>query len=156
MLIAMSIQSRKQEHVELTLSRNVEYRSKTNGLEKWEFVYNALPELDAAEIDTSVTFLGHHLHLPLMVTGMTGGYPDAERINADIADACCELGIAMGVGSMRAALESDVPDPSFSVLRSRAHRIPVIANIGAVQAVRWHRAGTLGAMVDAAVGMVGA
>ena len=38
--------SRKKQHVELTLSRNVGFQRKSTGLEKWEFTHNALPELD--------------------------------------------------------------------------------------------------------------
>lgn len=152
----MSISSRKESHVHHALSGNAGFRAKSTGLENYEFEYNALPEIDYADIDTHISFLGHRLQLPLIVTGMTGGYADAERINRDIAEACRGLGIGMGVGSMRAALEDPSLESSFTCLRPFASTVPMIANIGAVQARRWHQSGALEAMVAGAVGLINA
>ncbi|MCX6140159.1 MAG: type 2 isopentenyl-diphosphate Delta-isomerase [Candidatus Kapabacteria bacterium] len=152
----MSIQSRKQDHVNLALSGKVSFREKTNGFERYEFVYNALPELDLADVDTRTTFCGVELRSPFLITGMTGGYPDAERINRGLAEACDACGIAMGVGSMRAALEQNEPDPTFSVVREVSQRVPIIANIGAAQAAAWHRDGSLSSYVDRALALTGA
>lgn len=152
----MSIKSRKEDHVNLALSGKATFREKTNGFEHYEFVYNALPELDFASITTRVDFCGVELQSPFLVTGMTGGYPDAERINNGIAEACAECGIAMGVGSMRVALESGRPDPTFSVVKSVSNRIPIVANIGAVQAAEWHSKNKLMGYIDLAVEMTGA
>jgi isopentenyl-diphosphate delta-isomerase len=152
----MSIPSRKEDHVNLALSGTAGFRAKTTGLDAFTFEYNALPEINYADITTATEFLGHQLRLPLLVTGMTGGYPDAERINRDLAEACSVLGIAMGVGSMRAALEDARHEASYSCVRPFASTVPMIANIGAVQATRWRRDGTLLSMVDRAIAMIGA
>ena len=125
--------SRKQQHVQLTLERNVAFQSKSAGFDQWEFVHNALPELDYTEVDASSTFLGRPLRLPLIVSSMTGGYKDAERINAGLAEACEATGIAMGVGSQRQALESTTFHESFSVVRKYAKTIPIFGNIGAAE-----------------------
>jgi isopentenyl-diphosphate delta-isomerase len=66
--------------------------------------HTALPEVDFADIDPSVTFLGKRLEAPLVITGMTGGYPGATKINENLARAAAEVGIGMGVGSERAAI----------------------------------------------------
>lgn len=126
--------SRKEDHVRLAVSGNVQFREKTNGLDAIELPYNALPELDFAEIDCSQTFLGKQLRAPFMLTGMTGGYPDAERINGELASACAELGIAMGLGSMRQALLGNQVS-TFGVVKQFAGEVPLVANIGGVQAV---------------------
>lgn len=152
----MTIRSRKRSHVELALTGDVSFKTKTTGLERYTFEYNALPELDLADVDTSVTFVGRPLRFPLVITGMTGGYPEAERINTELAQACSMLGIAMGVGSMRAALEEPSLESSFSCVRAFADSVPIIANIGAVQAVRWNRAGELDRMVKRAVELTAA
>jgi isopentenyl-diphosphate delta-isomerase len=152
----MSIASRKEQHVNLSLSGKATFREKTAGFERYEFEYCALPECDFRDVRIDTTFLGMPLRRPLMVTGMTGGYPDAERINAGIASACVQAGIAMGVGSMRAALTTSTPDPSFTVVREVSSEIPIIANLGAAQLAVWHRDGSLLDMVDRAVEMVGA
>jgi isopentenyl-diphosphate delta-isomerase len=152
----MSIASRKEQHVNLSLSGKATFREKTAGFEQYEFDYCALPECDFGDVRVDTTFLGMPLQRPFLVTGMTGGYPDAERINAGIARACAETGIAMGVGSMRAALASSTPDPSFGVVREVSSSIPVIANLGAAQLAIWHRDGSLLDMVDRALDMIGA
>ncbi|MCZ7556315.1 MAG: type 2 isopentenyl-diphosphate Delta-isomerase [Bacteroidia bacterium] len=130
--------SRKQEHVELCVSGQVGYRTKRTGLEDWDYIHNALPEIDASEIDTSTEFLGRRLSFPLLITGMTGGYADAERINGMLAEVCQELRIAIGAGSMRQALEDDRFHASWKILRRNANAVPVLANIGAPEVARMH------------------
>ncbi|MGD0337496.1 MAG: type 2 isopentenyl-diphosphate Delta-isomerase [Bacteroidota bacterium] len=125
--------SRKKEHIDITLTHDVAFRGKTTGLEQWEFVNNALPEIDFTDIDPSVEFLGHKLSLPLIISGMTGGYHDAERLNRGLAEACQAKNIAMGVGSQRQAMESDLFHSSYRVVREVAPSIPLIGNIGAVE-----------------------
>jgi len=128
--------SRKKQHVELTLAREVGFREKTTGLEQWELVHNALPELDFSDVDTSSTFLGKSLSLPFMISCMTGGYADALKINRHLAEACEEFRIAMGVGSQRQALEDVRYHRTFSVVREVAPSIPIIGNLGAAEVAR--------------------
>ena len=125
--------SRKKQHVEIILGRDVAFKHKTTGLEEWEFVNNALPELDLAEIDATTVFLHRRLSLPLMISCMTGGYSEAFRINRKLAEVCEETSIALGVGSQRQALESSTYHRSFSVVREAAPSIPIIGNIGAAE-----------------------
>jgi isopentenyl-diphosphate delta-isomerase len=130
------ISSRKQEHVELTIGRDVTFRQKTTGFERWEFLHNALPELDLSEIDPRTRFLGKELSLPLMITGMTGGYKDALRINQNLASVCAERGLAMGVGSQRQAIENSHYHRSYSVVREIAPDIPLVGNIGGAEVAK--------------------
>ncbi len=123
--------SRKKQHVDITLSKNVGFKNKTTGLEHWQFVNNALPEINLGDVTTAVTFLNKPLALPILVSCMTGGYKDALRINRSIAEVCEEVGIAMGVGSQRQALESTIYHRTFSVVREAAPSIPIVGNIGA-------------------------
>jgi len=139
----MSTSSRKQDHVELALSSDVRFRTKTNGLDDVVLPYNALPEIDFEDVDPSVQFLGTTLSTPLMITGMTGGYPDAEQINDGLALACTQLNIAFGVGSMRAAVEVDSVRSTYGVVKQYASSIPIVANLGAVQVAKWYKEGSL-------------
>ncbi|MBM4237799.1 MAG: type 2 isopentenyl-diphosphate Delta-isomerase, partial [Euryarchaeota archaeon] len=87
--------------------------------------------------DTSIKLFGKKLSFPLVVTAITGGYPKAERINANIAEACQELQIGMGVGSQRAALEKG-EDRSYTLLKE--FDIPLrIGNVGVPQLVQQRR-----------------
>lgn len=130
---ARSTPSRKQQHVALTLKKNVGFKSKTTGLEQLEFVHNALPELNLSDVNTSTTFLAKTVAAPLMVSCMTGGYKDALKINRRLAEVCEELRIAMGVGSQRQALEDKQYHRTFSVVREVAPSIPIVGNIGAAE-----------------------
>ncbi len=130
---AHSTPSRKQQHVALTIERDVSFRSKMTGLDRFEFVHNAMPELNLSEVTTSTFFLGKSLAAPLMVSCMTGGYKDALTINRQLARICEDCHIAMGVGSQRQALEDKQYHRTFSIVRETAPTIPVVGNIGAAE-----------------------
>lgn len=130
---ASDIPSRKQEHVNLVVHDNVGFTGKTAGFERYEIEYNALPEIDLDDIATTTTFLDRRLAMPVMISGMTGGYADAERINANLAEAAQHIGIPICVGSMRQALEDVTHHASFTTVRAHAPSVPVLANIGAAQ-----------------------
>jgi isopentenyl-diphosphate delta-isomerase len=119
--------------VELTVKKDVAFRRKSAGFEEWEFVHNALPEIDRSEVDPSVTFLGKKLAFPLLISCMTGGYREATSINRQLAEVCEEFHLAMGVGSQRQAMEDRTYHSSFSIARKTAPSIPLIGNIGAAE-----------------------
>lgn len=124
-------ESRKKEHVDLVLKKDMQY-CKSSGFEQVEFVHNSLPELAWNNIDLSMRFLGKRLRFPLLITGMTGGYKGAERINRMLARAAEKFGIAFGVGSQRAMIEHRAMRRTYYV-RDVAPTIPILANIGGVQ-----------------------
>ncbi|MEW6060906.1 MAG: type 2 isopentenyl-diphosphate Delta-isomerase [Bacteroidota bacterium] len=128
--------SRKRDHVLLTVNKNVTFRDKTNGFERWEFIHNALPEINLAEVDVRTQFLGKQLAFPLMISCMTGGYKEAERINRELAEVCEEFHLAMGVGSQRQAMEDTTYHSSFTIARKVAPSIPLVGNIGAPEVAR--------------------
>jgi isopentenyl-diphosphate Delta-isomerase len=125
------ITERKDDHIKINLERDVR-SALTSGLEKFHFVHEALPELDLNEVDTSLSLFGKKLQAPILVSSMTGGTEDAGDINMRLAKAAQECGIAMGVGSQRAALERPNMAATFQV-RQVAPDILLFANLGAVQ-----------------------
>ena len=123
---------RKGDHIRINLEEDVQAHGITSGLERYRFVHTALPELDLAEIDTRVTFLGRQLQAPILISGMTGGVERGREINRRLASVAQALGCAMGVGSQRAAIE----EPELAWLyqvRDVAPDILLLANLGAVQ-----------------------
>ena len=99
----MTTSSRKLDHIRICLEKPVDAK-------KWPFqdlvlLHKALPEIDEADIDTSSVFLGKKLKAPFMISAMTGGHPEVKQINVRLGEAASELGIALGVGSQRAAIE---------------------------------------------------
>jgi isopentenyl-diphosphate Delta-isomerase len=125
-------QRRKKEHLELCLDAPSVQSAGSTGLDRYAFVHNALPEVDLEEIDLSTTFLGKRLKAPILISSMTGGFDLARKINRNLAAAAERLGIAMGVGSQRVALEMPEAADSFAV-RDVAPHILLLGNLGAVQ-----------------------
>jgi isopentenyl-diphosphate delta-isomerase len=125
------ITERKDDHIKINLERDVR-SALTSGLEKFHFVHEALPELDLNEVNTSLSLFGKKLQAPILVSSMTGGTEDAGDINMRLAKAAQECGIAMGVGSQRAAIERPNMAATFQV-RQVAPDILLFANLGAVQ-----------------------
>jgi len=125
------IDQRKADHIKINLEKDVR-SALTTGLERFHFVHQALPELNLDEVDTSLTLFGKRLQAPILVSSMTGGTEDAGDINMSLAAAAQECGVAMGVGSQRAAFERPGLEATFQVRRV-APDILLFANLGAVQ-----------------------
>lgn len=125
-------EQRKADHIRINLEEDVNFRTLTTGLEHYRFIHNALPELDLNAIDISTSFLGKPLKAPLLIASMTGGAAQAEPINFRLAEAAEQTGIAMGVGSQRAALEDEALAATFRI-RHLAPNAVLLANFGAVQ-----------------------
>src|SRR4030095_15850278 len=125
-------QQRKREHLELCLDTTSVTGRFGTGLDRYSFVHNALPELDIDEIDVSTKFLGTQLQAPILISSMTGGFALARQVNRNLAAAAQRLGLAMGVGSQRVAIEEPSVADSFEV-RDVAPDILLLSNLGAVQ-----------------------
>ena len=121
---------RKAEHIHLALEERMQVP--LHPFDRYYFSHDALPEIDLADLDLGVAFLNHKLRAPLLISCMTGGTEIATRINRRLATAAQELGIAVGVGSQRKAIEDPSLAASFEV-RQYAPSVPVLANLGAVQ-----------------------
>lgn len=121
---------RKLEHMQLALERRMQLESRF--FDRLAFEHEALPEIDMAEIDVSVSFLGKRMAAPLLVSCMTGGTDSASQINHHLAAGAERAGIALGVGSQRKAIEDAATAATF-VVRDAAPTVPLLANLGAVQ-----------------------
>jgi isopentenyl-diphosphate delta-isomerase len=75
---------------------------------------------------------------------MTGGHARALAVNETLARVAERRGIAIGVGSQRAALRDPSVVPTYSVVRASAPTAFVIANIGISQFVKQDREPALG------------
>lgn len=128
----LTIDQRKADHIRINLDENVQFPQLTTGLEHYHFVHQALPELDLGEIDTSLPLFGKQLAAPLLVSSMTGGTAEAQRINRNLARAAQAQRLAMGLGSQRAGIEQADLVASFRV-RDVAPDLLLFANLGAVQ-----------------------
>lgn len=123
---------RKEEHLEIALNKAVEFKEITTGLDDYRFIHQALPDIDLADIDLSSYLFGKVLKAPLIISPMVGGIEAAKSINRNLAQAAQAMGLAMGVGSQRVAIEDDALAQTYEV-RDIAPDILLFANLGAIQ-----------------------
>jgi len=134
--LAEETAKRKADHIRIATRSNVQARKVSTGFEDICLIHKALPEVDKDKINLSTTFLDHKFKAPILVSAITGGTTEAEEINAAIATAVEKLGLGMGVGSQRAALDDKRLERTFSIVRKKAPEAFLMANIGGVQFAR--------------------
>ncbi|OAT83592.1 type 2 isopentenyl-diphosphate Delta-isomerase [Desulfotomaculum copahuensis] len=125
----MTRKSRKLEHLHYSLQ--ICDRAATAGWEDIALIHQALPEISLAEVKTDCAFLGKPLRAPLMLNAMTGGHPDTAEINRRLARAARRAGIAMAVGSQRAALDEPALAYTYTAAREENPDGVLLANLSA-------------------------
>ena len=147
----MTVERRKLEHIDIISTKDVSHDY--NFWDDIDIVQRSMPEVDFDEIDTSTTFLGKRLKLPFLISSMTGGHPETKRINENLARGAAEAGIAMGVGSERAAIQNREMGRTYSVVTD--YDVPFrIANVGAPQLIKQSKNALSDEEIDYAVGLV--
>jgi len=150
------VERRKGEHLRVASAGDVDSRAGP-GWGDVHLVHCALPVADLAAIDLSAELVGRHLRAPLVVAAMTGGHAAAAAVNRRLARAADRWGLAMGIGSQRAALRNPGLARTYQVAREAAPMALLIANVGVAQLVDQDSGAAMGAAeLRQAVGMVGA
>jgi isopentenyl-diphosphate delta-isomerase len=128
------IEGRKADHLRLSATGDVDALAGP-GWGDIALVHDALPAIDQSAVDLTTDFLGTQLRAPLLIAGMTGGHRTAHDVNAVLARAAERHGLAMGVGSQRAALRRADLAYTYTVVREQAPTAFLIGNIGAPQLI---------------------
>ncbi|MBW5447809.1 type 2 isopentenyl-diphosphate Delta-isomerase [Cohnella sp. CFH 77786] len=123
---------RKAEHIRICLEESVQGRGVTTGFEDYRLRHSALPEMAFADVSLETSFLGRRLRTPLLISSMTGGTGETGQVNRRLAEAAEARGWAMGLGSLRAALEREELAATFDVRREAPSAL-IFANLGGVQ-----------------------
>lgn len=139
---------RKKEHIQLCLTDKVAFRSKSNGLEKYDFIHNAITEVDIQKISFKTKLFTKSIDYPFLISCMTGGTLEAEDINFRLSKIAQELKIPIGVGSQRQALEDHKFHNSYKIIRKNAKDVPVLGNIGAAQIVKSNKLSEIISLID--------
>ncbi|MDR1993115.1 MAG: type 2 isopentenyl-diphosphate Delta-isomerase [Nitrososphaerota archaeon] len=126
---------RKVEHIRICLDEKAQAKKTTSGFEDIQLIHRALPEIDKIQISLQTTFLNKKFNAPIIVGAMTGGTEEATEINGTIAETVEKLGLGMGLGSQRAAIENKNLEKTYSIARKKAPHAFLVANIGGVQLV---------------------
>ncbi|GIV34826.1 MAG: isopentenyl-diphosphate delta-isomerase [Chitinophagales bacterium] len=118
--------ARKKDHITLA------FKSQLNGQLDTRFFYE--PVLSAhPEPLKPITFLGKTMKAPLWISSMTGGTVLANKINRNLALACREFGLGMGLGSCRILLEGNSYFDDFNLRSLVGDDRPFYANLGIAQ-----------------------
>lgn len=96
-------QKRKQAHLALSLDARV--RGGDNGLGTVHLPFDAMFEVSPAALDMRSSVAHIDVSCPLMFGAMTGGTMQAKALNTHLRMLAQKYGLAMCLGSMRAALE---------------------------------------------------
>lgn len=119
---------RKKDHINLAFESHV-----AESMIDTRFYYEPiLAGHPTNDHDISKTFAGYNMSTPVWVSSMTGGTAIARVINKNLAKACGEFGMGMGLGSCRSLLKSDEYLPDFSIKQYMPDQ-PLYANLGIAQ-----------------------
>ena len=151
--------SRKDEHLELAMRLHGQDRA--GAFDDVSFIHHSLPGVSAEQVDIGTTVLGCRWEVPFYINAMTGGTQTTAAINAGLAEAAAEVGVAIACGSQHVALRDPERADGFHVIRRRAPGAFVLANVGptvspqeALQAVEMLEANALQIHLNAAQELV--
>jgi len=122
------MEERKKDHIDLALDS----RTLQDTLDK-RFNYEPLLNAHPSGEDEPFHFLGKQCRLPLWVSSMTGGTKMAGTINRNLARACNEFGLGMGLGSCRILLDDETYFEDFNMRPIIGDKYPFYANLGVAQ-----------------------
>jgi len=121
--------TRKRDHIELAFNSQVGAGTLDQRF-YYEPILSAHPDQQTLK---SYLFLGKTLRAPIWVSSMTGGTEWAHTINHNLAKACREFGMGMGLGSCRSLLHSNDNLADFDVRSEIGEELPLYANLGIAQ-----------------------
>lgn len=122
------MESRKKDHIGLALQSQIS-KDFLNDKFNYEPALSAHPAEDLPE----QFFLNKKLKMPVWVSSMTGGTAQAKHINTNLAKACREFGMGMGLGSCRPLLEDSSRLADFDMRPIIGDDLPLLANLGIAQ-----------------------
>ena len=120
---------RKNQHIDLCQNSHVESSDRFTGFNDVSLIPEAVPELSLEDLNSEITFLNKKIAAPILITGMTGGTEKGYQINRNLAFGAAKLGIPMGVGSQRLALEKKEYQHIFQMKKDHPDLF-LIGNIG--------------------------
>jgi isopentenyl-diphosphate delta-isomerase len=120
--------NRKSDHIDMSFGSVPDHQKRMLG-SSYEPLLSAHPQ------NTDIikkTFLGFDFGMPLWVSSMTGGTEKAHHINHNLARACGEFQLGMGLGSCRPLLNNNDRLKDFDV-KHLMNGAPLFINLGIAQ-----------------------
>ena len=137
------MEERKKDHIDLAFKSQVAAPHSDN-----RFNYEPMMGSHTKGVMEPFEFLGKTMRAPIWVSSMTGGTALARTINTNLARACRDFGMGMGLGSCRILLEKEVYFPDFDMRSIIGDDLPFYANIGIAQLEHMLEDGSYHKLVD--------
>jgi len=122
------MEKRKEDHIKLAFESGLDIHNLDD-----RFYYEPLLSAHPNERVEPISFLGKAMKNPLWISSMTGGTEKAGHINRNLAKACNEFGLGMGLGSCRILLEDKKYFDDFNLRPIIGDDLPFYANLGIAQ-----------------------
>ena len=119
---------RKRHHIDLALEAKT-----TKQTLDTRFEYDPIHAIHPiSNSEQALEFGAYILKFPIWISSMTGGTELAKDINTNLAKACGEFGLGMGLGSCRKLIENPALISEYDVKQYMEHQ-PLFANMGIAQ-----------------------
>lgn len=126
--VIQEARERKSDHIHLAIQSQTSVREMDR-----RFYYEPMISSFPIEIPEPITLAGKTMKVPVWVSSMTGGHTLSGLINRNLARACNEFGMGMGLGSCRMLLSDDTFFEDFNVRSLIGEEQPLFANLGIAQ-----------------------
>ena len=126
--VIQEARERKSDHIHLAIQSQTSVREMDH-----RFYYEPMISAFPTETQEPITLAGKIMKVPVWVSSMTGGHTLSGFINRNLARACNEFGMGMGLGSCRMLLSDDTFFEDFNVRSLIGDEQPLFANLGIAQ-----------------------
>ncbi|MBS3769498.1 MAG: hypothetical protein V5A47_03590 [Bacteroidales bacterium] len=120
--------NRKSDHISLALNNKTTISEKDT-----RFFYEPMISGHPNGSLPETTLGGKTMKAPVWISSMTGGTPEARKINHNLAAVAAEFGLGMGLGSCHILLKDERHLPDFNLKPIIGDAVPFYANLGIAQ-----------------------